>query len=173
MFNYDKLRSAIHYVCERNNVVGGTLDDVKLNKVLWYADSLTYMTRGQPITGTTYVRKPRGPVAKYHTKAINELLGSGSIREGKVNVDGDWRPTFDSTKAADKTGFSGADLQMLDRVYDYVNSVSSAKISEQSHGSVWNLARENEEIPLYTVFAENLGRVTAADIHEATADLRV
>ena len=170
--NYDKLRAAIHYVCEHNNDVGGTLDDVKLNKVLWYADALTYMTRGQSITGTTYIRKPRGPVAQGHNKAIVGLIKDKCIRDGKAKQDGDWPKTFDSIKAADKTPFSKTDLAMFDRVYDYINSMSSRQISDQSHGNVWKLARDREEIPLYTVFAEGIGKVTEADIKRATADLR-
>lgn len=167
---YDKLQDAIHYICERNNQLNGTLDDVRLNKVLWYSDALTYMTRGQSITGTKYIRKPRGPVAKYHNRAITELLEDECIKEGQVfsHNEGRHRPTFDSIKPADKSKFSGADLQIFDQVYQYVcTEVSTREISDQSHGEIWELAKENEELPLYTVFAERLGELTTADIEEA------
>lgn len=170
--NYDKLRAAIHYICEHNNDKQGTLDEVKLNKVLWYADAFAYMKRGQSITGTKYIRKPRGPVAQGHIPAINALIKDKCIRDGKASADGDWPKTFDSIKTADTATFSKADLAMFDAVYDYVNTLTSRQISEQSHGEVWKLAREREEIPLYTVFAEGIGEVTEADIKEATADLR-
>lgn len=170
-FNYDKLRDAIHYVCERNTALGGTLDDVKLNKVLWYADALMYMTRGQPITGARYIRKPRGPVAKNRNKAVTELLENKCIIEGKVDASGRWPPTLDSIKSADRSRFAPADLQMLDRVYDYVDAESTRAISEQSHGNVWRLAREGEEIPLFTVFAEAMGEPTDADMRIMRSDL--
>jgi hypothetical protein len=170
--NYDKLRAAIHYICQHNGVKQGTLDDVKLNKVLWYADASAYMMRGQSITGTTYIRKPRGPVARGHIKAVNTLIEENCIREGHAARDGNWPRTLDSTKPADTSVFSKADLALFDKVYDYVDSISSRQISDQSHGEVWKLARDKEEIPFYTVFAEGIGKVTEADIKEAMADLR-
>lgn len=169
MFDYDKLKDAIHYICERANTLQKTLDEVKLNKVLWYSDALTYLKRGQPITGTTYMRKPRGPVAKFHSKAVNQLLEAECIVEGKVLVDGEWRKTFDAIEPASKEVFSGAELQLIDTVFDYVTGVSSDAISEQTHGHVWHLAREGEVLPLFTAFAEGRVEPSAADLIEAAA----
>src|SRR5438045_2644254 len=48
-----------------------TYDEVKLQKLLWIADSLAYVRLGASITGATYIRKARGPVAsEYLTQSV-------------------------------------------------------------------------------------------------------
>jgi len=167
-FNYDKLKDAIHYVIALNTERDGTLDDVKLNKVLWYADAMVYMSRGQSITGATYIRKPRGPVAKYNTKAINDLLEDEAVREGKRSDGGGrWTKLYDSIKAVNQEAFSAADKGILDKVYEVVNRAETHDISERSHGDIWKLAKDREEIPLYTMFAEQLAAPSPDEVEQA------
>jgi len=42
-----------------------------------------------------------------------------------------------------------------------VNRNTAFGISERSHGDIWKLAENDEDLPLYTVFAEELGPVTS------------
>ena len=44
-------------------------------------------------------------------------------------------------------------------------------VSERTHGEIWQLAENDEELPLYTVFAERLGEVTAQHIELAREGL--
>ena len=171
-YNYDKLYFATHYICARANEKGYTIDDVQLNKILWYADAFRYMVKGQPITGARYKRKPMGPVASGHAKAIRELTEHEKVREGFAQKDGDFVRVIDSIDEPDTKVFSKAELKLFNQVQDYVaREVSTSEISEQSHGDIWRLAKDGEEIPLYTIFAESLGTPTPAEIRDALEGL--
>lgn len=167
-FNYDKLYEATHYICSRANDLGLTVDDIQLNKVLWYSDSLVYMSRGQSLTGTTYKRKPRGPVAAAHNKVVGELLDNECIKEGYANREGKFVKVLDSISSPSKKSFTKYEKELMDEVLRYVASVvDTNQISEQSHGDIWKLARDGEEIPMYTVFAESISDPTPAEIEDA------
>lgn len=167
-FNYDKLRDATHYICARANELGLIVDDVQLNKVLWYADALAYSSRGQSITGTRYKRKPRGPVASGHLKSFKELVDNKLIREGHVERDGRFVKILDSIRPPDVSGFGKAELELIDGVLKHITTrLSTEEVSEQSHGEIWRLARKNEDIPMYTVFAENIGEPSPQEIADA------
>ncbi|MEO1080155.1 MAG: Panacea domain-containing protein [Pseudomonadota bacterium] len=167
-FNYDKLRDATHYICARANELGLIVDDIQLNKVLWYADALAYATRGQSITGTRYKRKPRGPVASGHLKSFKELVDNELIREGHVEREGRFIKILDSIRPPDTSRFGKAELKLIDGVLRHIATrLNTLEISEQSHGEIWRLARKNEEIPMYTVFAENIGEPSSEEIADA------
>ena len=38
------------------------------------------------------------------------------------------------------------------------------KISEETHNEIWEIAAIGEEIPLYTIYAANLGEINEIDI---------
>ena len=124
--------------------------------------------QGQPITGTVYKRKPRGPVAAEHSKVINTLIADGFVKEGHAEKRGKFRRVIDSIREPDTTQFTDAELDLFNRVLDYVTTETTTnEISDQSHGDIWKLATDGEEIPLYTVFAERLAVPTPGDIEEA------
>jgi len=172
-FGYDKLHNATHYIVARAGDLGRDLDSIQLNKVLWYADSLCYMAKGQPITGTLYKRKPRGPVAANHNRVLNTLVNDGLVRQGHAEKNGRFRSVIDSIEDPETTQFTEAELELFNRVLDYVTTETTTnEISDQSHGDIWKLARDGEELPLYTVFAERLGDPTPGEIEEAKKGFR-
>ena len=44
-------------------------------------------------------------------------------------------------------------------------------VSERTHGEIWQLAENDEELPLFTAFAERLGDVTAKHLEMAREGL--
>lgn len=171
---FDRLKAAIHYICEKaSDTKSDALDPVKLNKVLWYADAHSYMTTGRAITGATFIKKPFGPVARQHSAALEQLVQDGSILPGKSSGSRGWFEThFDVISEADKSPFSDKELEILDTVIRHVclNSTSMG-ISQRSHGEIWQCAEDGEELPLYTVFAESVGRVTAEQMARASVGI--
>lgn len=167
-FDYDKLYFATHYICAQANSQDIVLDDVQLNKVLWYSDTLSYMSRGQPITGTTYKRKPRGPVAANHLKVIRDLSKDEKIKQGFAQTRDGYRKVIDSIATPEIDSFGKSEIELLNRVLQYVcTEVSTREISEQSHGDIWKLAENGENLPLYTVFAEVTPTPTKQEIADA------
>jgi hypothetical protein len=162
--NIDKLKACIVYACHK---AGASLDGVKLNKVLWYIDTASYMERGESVTAARYIRKPRGPVASYMASAINQLEGNGVITTGR---------RFDPDQSAWLSEFTVHDEALIENLTreetEYLNHAikrvcrdhTSDAISERTHGEIWELAAEREEIPLYTMFAERLAPITEKDI---------
>lgn len=167
---FQKLASAIHHICARATNEEKPIDDVQLNKTLWYADVLAYLIRGESITGTTYKKKRRGPVASGHAGALNQLIENRQVKDGYVPLDGGgFFKTLDSIADPQDFDFSARELIWLDTVQDYVSGLKPSAISEQSHGDIWELAADGEPMPLFTIYAERLGAPTPQDIEAALA----
>lgn len=161
--DYRKLEAAIHYICDKAKQMGVELDPIKLNKVLWYSDAYAYLARGASITGTRYIRKPFGPVAKYNRIALENLEREGSIAPGKKATDLKWETRLDVLAPADTSMFGADELGTMDRMLDYVGKrLTSAAVSKKTHGAIWSVALDGEEIPLYAVFAEGACKPSTA-----------
>lgn len=174
MSDFDKLKASIAYVCDKEQKERGALDHVKLNKVMWYSDAAIYMTEGKTITGGKYIRKPRGPVSKYMTSAVSALQRDSILTSGKTfDADrGVWYNTYEVTGETGKGSaldvmaiLSDHERSVLDRAFHRVClDYSADSISERTHGEVWELAADGEEIPLYAMYAERLGNITRDDL---------
>lgn len=181
---FAKLKSCILYACEKQDSANGMLDGVQLNKVLWYADTSAFIATGRSITGSRYIRKPRGPVAKFAPAAIKALVSDGFLTAGKRHDDASrvWLDTYevahvgggrvvdddDEIDADDLIELSDVERGFLDRAFRTACLDHDSKsISERTHAEIWNLAGEGEEIPLHAIYAERLGKITATHIQHA------
>lgn len=72
MLSLDKVVGVIRYLASNRNVT--SLYAVKLMKLLWYVDSLSYKRRGHAITGLVYQALPMGAVPIGY-KSIIDLKG--------------------------------------------------------------------------------------------------
>ena len=75
-FNKDGFKALVLYIadkCSDDPHFGAT----KFNKILFYADFLSYGLYGQPITGATYFRLPKGPAPKQWLQVRGEMEESG------------------------------------------------------------------------------------------------
>lgn len=161
--HFRRLTEAIYFVCNKAAANPERLDQIKLNKVLWYSDASAYLRRGESITGETYIKKPFGPVARRNRQAVAQLEAAGVLRRGRVaSGSGYWNTLFDMTGEFEIALLSEDDRETISRVYHSIvdGRVSSMDISERTHGEIWQLAEKDEELPLFTVFAEKLGEVT-------------
>ena len=162
----DKLAEAIHYICSKATGEPAILDGIKLNKVLWFADASAYLDTGESITGCTYIRKPFGPVASQNLKAMEVLAEKVAMMPGKEpSHTGYWDTVFDVLEPYKPNYLMTKDRRTIDRVYDaVVVGHSTRSVSERTHGEIWNLAEEDEPLPLFTVFAESAEKPTEAQL---------
>ena len=172
--HFRKLAEAIYHICERASAHPDSLDQIKLNKVLWYADARAYLQRGESITGDTYIKKPFGPVARHNRVAVEQLEAARALRRGRsASGSGFWNTHFDMTGDYTRESLSDEEVEIIDDVYRVIveGNLTSMDVSERTHGEIWQLAENDEELPLYTVFAERLGEVTAQHIELAREGL--
>ena len=158
---HEKLKEALHYVIE-NCTDTSRLGAIRLNKILWFADSHAYRENAITITGDGYVRRKFGPVPKHVLAALRELQEEAKIvvREVPYTTRKTFRE-FISIKAPETYELSDADKDCLTAYTDIIcTEFTAARISEISHDQVWEAADDGEEIPMYTIFAAQAGPIT-------------
>ena len=172
--SHEPLAQLMHYIiwkCHDPIRLGAT----KLNKVLFYADSLAYVELGKPITGVPYIKRPFGPVPdpKTFLNARDTLRQAGKIAITQDLYYGKPQTQFVALERPDMAGFTPEEMSLVDGVIEAIcaNYTASA-ISALSHDRVWEAAEIGEEIPLATVFAARVGELTEADMQWAQAEAR-
>jgi hypothetical protein len=162
--NREKLGALIHYVCEKATDPS-VLGAIKLNKVLWYSDTINYLLTGKSITGETYIKRQHGPVPQHVIPAIKELVRNSKIARGRVDHFGYMKNEYISLVQVDKNIFTGGEVSVIDEAFEHVCMNHTAmSISEETHGVIWELAEIGQEIPMHTVFASMAGEVDEGDI---------
>lgn len=159
---FSKLVETIHYICDKAADAPEKLDQIKLNKILWYSDARAYMSSGSSITRERYIKKPFGPVARRNRIAVEELEKRGTLHRGRsASGSGFWNTHFDVIENYDPAKLTADERSIIDEVYSViVDGHTSMSISKRSHGEIWQLADNGEDLPLFTVFAEELGEVS-------------
>jgi Protein of unknown function (DUF4065) len=158
---HEKLKEALHYVIENCDDTS-RLGAIRLNKILWFADSHAYRANGLTITADGYVRRKFGPVPKHVLAALGELQDEGKVvvREVPYTTRKSFRE-FISIAAPVTHELSDADMGWLKAYTDIIcTEFTAAGISDISHDQVWEAADDGEEIPMFTIFAAQSGSVT-------------
>jgi hypothetical protein len=164
LFKPDRFRELVHYVCARCTDPS-RLGAIKLNKVLWFADTIAFAQLGESITGVQYVKQKFGPVPKPILPAINDLVRAGAIRVEEVSYYGHAKKQYVSLREPNRKLFTEQQLAIVDAVLSAITERHTAtSISELTHDDIWKLAAIGEEIPHQAMLATKLGEVTDADI---------
>jgi hypothetical protein len=144
------------------------LGATKLNKIAWFADTLSYRLTGSSISGETYVKRQFGPVPKNVLSALESLKNDGKIvqREPKAS----FQPReFVSLVAPDPSAFSDQERSLLDAViHEVCHNHTATSISGLTHDQIWDAAIIGEEIPMWAVLAASPGELTVEDFDWAT-----
>lgn len=171
MFNPQKFKSLVHYICWKCSDDPSKLGSVKLNKAVWLSDLRAYYGLGHPITGARYVKRQFGPVPSAILPVLRELEDDGSLTIRESSYYGNTKREYIATTAP-PAGFMEADEQaIVDRVIEFVSEKHTAmSISEASHDHIWKAAKDGEEIPHFTVFARP-GKLTEDELEWARMKL--
>lgn len=154
-----KFKALVHFIisqCPDPSFLGA----VKLNKTLWYADVLSYKHYGSSISGTEYIKKQRGPVARFMPKCVEELASEKAIFVREPRYEFDVR-CFTSLEDPDVTSLSEQERSLAIHVLNTLLGKTAAEISETTHDMIWSLAKDGEEIPLYATLAARPGLITS------------
>lgn len=165
-FNYEKFKDLVHYICHMadRDELGAT----KLNKILWYSDMVTYINRGESLTGSVYIKRQFGPVPKDVLRALDDLSVEGKMFVRDVSYFGNTKREYISLAEPDINRFDAPEISLVANImHDICHHHTAASISEAAHDIIWKLAGIGEEIPYYAIYGAQLGEITEEDIQWA------
>ena len=160
----EKFDCLVHYICFKCEPAA-KLGAVKLNKVLYYSDMLSFAVTGEPITGEIYIKRQHGPVPKHILASLKRLEQANKLVARKTSF-------FDYTKAEyvpleepNVRSFTPEELVLVDKMISFVcDNHTAREISELSHTAIWDSADIGEELPYETIFAAYAGELNEDDM---------
>jgi len=133
-FDEDKFRELLLYVadkCADDRHFGAT----KLNKILFFSDSIAYASFGRPITSATYQKLDRGPGPKELLPIQKQLVDNS---EAVVVTQKRFQYTQKRLMALRQPAldsFSAAEIALVDEVIQALQGHNAAQVSELSHAT--------------------------------------
>lgn len=157
--NRSKFKALVHYVIAKSD--SSRLGSIRLNKILWYVDTLTYRAGGESVTGGAYVKRQFGPVPKHILSMLGELEHEDSIVIRERERFGYPMKDYVALTDPDTSSLSAKEIALVDEISDLIcNSHTAESISELSHDQIWEAANIGEEIPMSAVLASTPGEIT-------------
>lgn len=126
LLDIDKLEAAISYIAEQVS----NLFKVKLMKMLWYTDALSYKENGYAITGLVYRHNEMGALPIGHYSLMN--LENLNVHE-KVSINYDSMLYIYPTKGMDYSVLSNKDKKVLDAVIKKFKNYKAQEIVDYMH----------------------------------------
>jgi DNA-binding XRE family transcriptional regulator/uncharacterized phage-associated protein len=138
-------------------VEDGKITKTKLAKLVYLADFIWYYLNSTPMSGMTYRKLPRGPVADVYFRALDELEENGTIiREQKG------RAFMFSLieREAPTSKLSEDELNLIEKISKAWQGKSTDDIVSFTHDQLpWQLCRDGEVIPYSLITQEEPERV--------------
>lgn len=126
LLNIDKIEAVISYIAEKV----ANLFKVKLMKMLWYVDTLSYKKDGYAITGLVYRHNEMGalPIGHYRLMSLENL----NVRE-EVSVNYDSMLHVYPSKGMDYSVLSTRDKKIIDTVIKKFKNYKAQEIVDYMH----------------------------------------
>jgi putative zinc finger/helix-turn-helix YgiT family protein len=102
---------------------------VKLMKLLWYSDALSFKQRGRTISGLVYAHKPYGALPIANSDII--YLPAVNVEEIEINDNTSYRITAASGMSLD--GFDAEEVDIIYRVVRKFKNMSTQQIVDYMH----------------------------------------
>ncbi len=132
---------------------------VKLNKLVFFSDCVSFIREGKTITGSKFMRLGQGPVPRRLVPVRDKLVAekraavqkkslvSGLEQHRLVALDS---PRLDSL-------FTAGEITLVDSIIEEFRNHTADEISDLSHTMpAWNIAEDKEEIPIESAFILSL-----------------
>lgn len=158
-FDREKLQELVLYIVSACGPQ--ELGAVKLHKVLYFSDMLTFINEGRPLTGATYRKRPYGPTCEQLSFALHSLEKAKRITIEEERYFGFLKKTYQSVGGPDLHRFSDQEIAIVDEMIEFVCRQNSARsISEISHSPAWELADFGEDLAYESAFLMLSGPVS-------------
>ena len=148
-FNSGKLKELVLYLSQASAEDDG-FGMVKLNKLLFRADTEAFRLLGASITGETYIKQEFGPVAADLPIALDELAARGYITwQHPDRGGGRISDVPAAAEPPDLSAFSEAERAIIDRALSELHQHGGKSVSEWSHATSigWQVMDLSEPIP--------------------------
>ncbi|MCX6807851.1 MAG: Panacea domain-containing protein [Patescibacteria group bacterium] len=123
--------SVLYFVKYCNN---SFLGKVKLNKLLYYLDFISYRDRQKEVTGDIYIHKSYGPVPENVDEMIAELKKDKQLEVSAKPFDSDKdRFVFSRMADPDMSCFDTYEKELLGKICEEFQNWSTDKIVNQTH----------------------------------------
>lgn len=119
--NLLKIENAILFFIEKN---GGSIDKMKLMKLLWLSDRLHLSKYGRLILKDRYYAMPYGPVPSTAFDICKRR------KEDYIIIKGN---NIESERKCDQNFFSKSDLKIMNSIWEKFKNISSLDFSNYSH----------------------------------------
>lgn len=144
-FDRSKMLELVLHVCSKCKP--HELGAVKLHKVLYFVDMISFIDKGTPFTGATYRKRPYGPTCEQLSWALSALQKSGRLSIHDQTHFGFQKKIYTAEAQANLSTFSETEMALVDEVVDFVCRQNTARsISEISHTAAWELAAFGDEL---------------------------
>jgi Protein of unknown function (DUF4065) len=127
---------------------------IKLNKILYLSDFLSFGNWGEPITGVGYQHLRNGPAPRRLIPVRDALAKRGKLVVQSVSLKGGnvQKRTVNLTEPNLKV-FSGREIALVDNVIEELWDLDAEESSEFSHRFVgWKMTKEGDPIPYGSIF---------------------
>lgn len=122
---------------------GGSMLITTLNKALFYLDLHALREAGAPITGTTYLALPAGPVVAKYQKRLIAALEDAGLAEQDISDDDASKPVC-LVSAPGTAHLDATQLAMVARIGRWAAQKTATELSDISHwNDGWKLAWES------------------------------
>lgn len=150
--NPEKLAELILYISQKcaNDPRFGA---VKLNKILFFSDFLSFANYDVPITGMEYQKLKHGPGPRRLLPVRERLVESGSLGIQALPLGSGIQQRTVNLRAPNLEAFTAKEIALIDSVIETLEHRTAKMVSDLSHRmSGWKLALPGETIPYETVF---------------------
>ncbi len=127
VLSLDVVADVIRYYANSSRVT--SLFRVKLMKLLWYADALSYKRRGQSITGLVYRALPMGAVPV----AYESIVDLSTVRCEEIDMGDGTGYRFLPTESKEYLHLTAEDKEILDAVIQRFGKASKNQVVETMH----------------------------------------
>lgn len=164
------------------------LGAVTLHKVLYFADMLTFVNAGRPLTGATYRKRPYGPTCEQLYLILGDLEKTGRLAVREQPEFGFQKMVLHASAKADLSRFSPQEILIVDEVIGLVCRENPARsMSEVSRSPAWALVDYGECLTYESALligvepvsaqamqavAERMGEIEAARSQQNPVDLK-
>lgn len=140
------LNALVYFVANCGNEKLGIM---KLNKLFYYLDFISYRDRNKSVTGETYMHLPKGPFAATLQDDILESARKSKLIEQKKDASEKYgeRNRFEALKSPDISVFDEYEQELLNYLCATFKDWSTDQMVAQTHSEApWVFSKPSQEL---------------------------